>query len=185
MSVADSLTTFVDHYLKSCIDPVTPFDASWRSPCESGQPFSRPGQTEQLIRWRPSLRHGVDDFSGLEAALDIDMHPDIKAYFGSFWSAGLEAEAPDGHVSLILLWNPDDVARLIENLIGHALATRQTGTPFSVFFACTEPDSDLFLSIRNDTGQVLLEQPGRKPLRVVNDSLAEFIDSLTPAPPGF
>jgi SecY interacting protein Syd len=182
MSVADSLATFVDHYLKSSVELITAFDPSWRSPCESGEAFTRVDQTEQLIHWRPVARHGVDDFSGLEAALEMEVHPDIKAYFGGFWSASLEAHAPQGHVSLILLWNPEDADRLVENLIGHALAQRQTRTPFSVFFACTEPQSELFLSVRNDTGQVLLEQTGRPPLRVVSDSLAQFIDCLTPAP---
>ncbi|MDA1073987.1 MAG: SecY-interacting protein Syd, partial [Proteobacteria bacterium] len=184
MSVADSLATFVDHYLKSSVELVTPYDASWRSPCESGDPFNRPDQAGELIHWRPVARHGVDDFRGLEAALDIEVHPDIKAYFGGFWSAGLEACAPEGQVSLILLWNPEDADRLVENLIGHALAQRQAHAPFSVFFACTQPQSELFLSVRNDTGQVILEQPGRTPLRVVSETLAQFIDCLTPAPNG-
>jgi hypothetical protein len=30
---------------------------------------------------------------------------------------------------------------------------------------------------------VLLEAPGRKPLRAVADSLADFLEGLTPAPP--
>jgi len=71
---------------------------------------------------------------------------------------------------------------LVENLIGHAVACQQNRTPFSVFFACTEPESDLFLTINNTTGQVQLEAPGKAPLRVVSDSLQSFMDSLVPAP---
>ena len=95
----------------------------------------------------------------------------------------MEAEAPDGHVSLIMLWNPDDADRLIENLIGHALAKRRAKSPFSVFFACTEPDSELFLTVENGTGHVLLEKPGYKPIREVAEDLSSFLSELTPASP--
>ncbi len=86
-------------------------------------------------------------------------------------------------MSLILLWSPDDADRLIENLIGHALAKRRSRSPFSVFFACTAADSELFLSVDNTSGQVLLEKPGYKPLEVVAPSLGDFLGQLTPASP--
>ena len=60
---------------------------------------------------------------------------------------------------------------------------RHNRTPFSVFFACTEPDSELYLTVNNDTGAVQVEEPGRKPIRTVCESLAEFYDLLVPAPP--
>ncbi|MEZ5561029.1 MAG: SecY-interacting protein Syd, partial [Pseudomonadales bacterium] len=124
-----------------------------------------------------------DPFQGLERALELRIHPDIKAYYGAYWSAGLEAEAPRGHVSLILLWNPEDGERLVENLIGHALAKRQARSPFTVFFACTEADADTFLSIDNDSGAVLLERPGAAPLETIAPDLASFLETLVPAPP--
>jgi len=101
----------------------------------------------------------------------------------------VEATAQEGHVSLILLWNPSDAERLVENLIGHALAKRRVRAPFTVFFACTEPESDLFLSVDNATGEVVLEKPGAKPLRTVAPSLTAFLRGLGPAgiamlPPG-
>jgi SecY interacting protein Syd len=126
----------------------------------------------------------ADDFAGLERALETTIHDDIKAYYGAFWSGGLEATARDGHVSLILLWNPSDAERLVENLIGHALAKRRARSPLTVFFACTEPDSDLFLSVDNATGEVVLEAPGAKPLRTVAPSLTVFLRRLLPAAPG-
>ena len=115
--------------------------------------------------------------------MEITIHPDIKAYYGAFWAAGLEAEAADGHVSLLFLWNPEDVARLNENLIGHALAKQRAKCGMTVFFACTEPDSELFLSIDNDSGAVVLEKPGFRPIRQVADDLASFLTTLIPRPP--
>lgn len=187
MTVSEALAEFIDHTLKAYPDLRAPFDPDWRSPCEIGEPF----ETEQgpVIAWRPLRRHPdtvTEDFAPLERALEVPIHPDIKAYYGAYWAAGLEAEAVDGHVSLLFPWNPEDVERLNENLIGHALSKkvgRRGGRGMSVFFACTEPESELFLSVDNDSGSVLLEKPGHKPIREVAGDLASFLATLVPAPP--
>ncbi|XOV84110.1 MAG: SecY-interacting protein Syd [bacterium] len=182
MTLTDTVALFFEHYQKSHAVLTTQHDPLWPSPCEVGQPYTdTDGQS--IIAWQPVKRHlGGDDFAGLENALEMPIHRDVKIHYGTFWSANLEAEAPSGHVSLLYLWSPADAERLIENLIGHAVACRQNRTPFSVFFACTEPDSDLFLTINNTTGEVQLEAPGKAPLRVVSDSLQTFMNQLVPAP---
>jgi SecY interacting protein Syd len=183
LSVVSALDFFIECSLKAFPRQERWYDPDWPSPCECGAPFSGP-DGEQRILWRPVRRHvPADDLAGLERALEIPIHQDIKDYYGAFWSGSLEATAPQGHVSLILLWNTEDADRLVENLIGHALAKRQARSPFTVFFACTEPDADTFLSIDNDTGRIVLEEPGRPPLRTVADSLETFLDTLVPAPP--
>lgn len=176
-----ALDTFFEHYTKSFEALVTQHDPEWPSPCEVGNPW-RDEDGGRLIHWQPVKRHvSGEDFAGLESALETPIHPDIKTHYGRYWSANLEAEAPDGHVSLLFLWNQEDTDRLVENLIGHAVACRHNRTPFSVFFACTEPNSDLFLTVNNESGAVQLEEPGKGPLRIVSDSLADFIELLVPA----
>lgn len=181
--VASELDAFVERYVQQYPELVDPFDPQWRSPCETGEPFTA-GDDERCVSWRPLRRAFADDFAGLERALETTIHDDIKAYYGRYWSGGLEATAQEGHVSLILLWNPADAERLVENLIGHALAKRRVRAPFTVFFACTEPDSELFLSVDNATGEVVLEAPGSKPIRTVAPSLTVFLRGLVPAAPG-
>ena len=180
--VASVLKGFVARYTDEFPDLYEIHDPQWRSPCEVGEPHAWPDGT-QVVRWRPVARRYAEDFAGLENALETTIHPDIKAYYGAFWSGGLEARASEGHVSLILLWNPADADRLVENLIGHAMAKQRARAPFSVFFACTEANSELFLTVENDSGRVLLERPGRKPLRTVAESLAAFLSELEPASP--
>jgi len=180
-NVKDALVKFVGAYKKANPVLYTPFDSQWRSLCEMGDPIPIEGQ--EMVRWRPVANESADNFSGLENALDMRIHADIKEYYGTFWSAGMEATATDGHVSLLFTWNQQDVDRLIENLIGHSLAKRKSRQPFTVFFACTEPESDLFLSIDNESGAVVLEQPGGKPLRQIATNVADFLNSLTPANP--
>ncbi|MBD3646949.1 MAG: SecY-interacting protein Syd, partial [Pseudomonadales bacterium] len=120
------------------------------------------------------------DFRGLENALEEPVHPDIIAYYSSFWSGTIEAKAREGHVSLIQLWNPEDFDRLIENFIGHLLAKRRIKRPFTAFFATTDPDSEYFLSIDNESGKVLLEEPGKPPVREIEDDIATFLGRLEP-----
>jgi SecY interacting protein Syd len=179
--VTEALEAFIARYLIEYPTLFDPYDPDWRSPCEVAAPTRADGV--DVVAWQPLRRSHADDFAGLERALELTVHPDIKAYYGSFWSGGLEATATEGHVSLILLWNPADADRLIENLLGHALAKRRARAPFTVFFACTEPDSELFLSVDNASGAVLLEKPGARPLRTVAPSLTAFLRGLAPAPP--
>ena len=181
-AVRDALDHFVTRYLAIYPDLFEAFDAEWRSPSEIGPP------SRGRVPWRPLARRQLasdhaNDFAGLENALEMAIHPDIKAYFGSFWSGDLEAEASEGHVSLLFLWSPEDVDRLVENLIGHALQKRRRRQPFNVFFACTEQDSELYLAVNNDTGEVILEAPDKAPLRTVAPDLSTFLAALTPASP--
>ncbi|MEQ8486636.1 MAG: SecY-interacting protein Syd [Pseudomonadales bacterium] len=179
-AVGAALDRFVQRHGQRFPSLHAPFDPEWRSPCELDTVTQPP---PRQVRWRPLRRPvPIDPFAGLARALEMPIHPDAKAFWGRYWSGNLEAEAADGHVSLLQLWNEDDADRLVENLIGHALAKRRARSPFTVFFACTEPDSELFLSIDNDSGQIMLEAPGSKPLRTVAPTLAGFLDALEPAP---
>ena len=155
------------------------FDPAWRSPCEVGEPEEGAGRPA-TITWEPVRRNSfTDDFSGLERAIECPVHPDIKTYFARYWSANVPMQAPDGFVELLFLWNEYDIARLTENLIGHYLACTQNKNQFSVFFACTEPESEYFLTINNATGVIQLELPGQKPIREISANLNEFLSTLT------
>ncbi|NKC00752.1 MAG: hypothetical protein GKR90_19965 [Pseudomonadales bacterium] len=160
--------------------PVTQWDADWPSPCEIGTPFASPGSTEQKIQWQPVARHHADgDFAGLENAIEHEVHPDIKTYFGKYWADNISLQAPDGPCSILFIWSPQDLDRLIENLIGHAFACQVNKTPFSVFFACTEDPDDYYLTVNNDTGVIQLETPAKPPIREIAPNLATFLDSLS------
>lgn len=175
-SVRKALEVFIDRALDLTSDGYFrgDFEPDWRSECEL-----EALEGEQVL-WRPVLQRQPVDFSGLENALELSIHPDIAAYYGSFWSDTLEATTDEGHVSLIQLWNPEDFDRLIENLIGHAMAKQRIKEPFTVFFATTAPDSELFLSIDNQSGKVLLEEPGKAPLREVEKDVTTFLSRLKP-----
>ena len=183
-SIQLALSELIDNALRLTDEGVfyAEYDQEWRSPCELPA-FENKNRTQapELVAWRPVPQTPPVDFSGLENALETTIHPDIVEYFSSFWSSTIEGKSIEGHASLIQLWNQEDFDRLIENFIGHALAKRQLKEPLTLFIATTEADSEYFLSIDNATGAVLLEEPGRPPLRQVEDNLETFLRRLTPA----
>ena len=152
---------------------VQPYDSDWRSPCETHQ------KNAQTF-WQPVLQSEKLDFSGLAKAADAPIHPDIQDYYGLFWSGVLQAKTDEGDVSLIQIWNAEDFTRLLENLVGHLFMKIRAKAPFTVFFANTEEDSELFLSIDNQTGRIFLEEPGKPPIREVATDLPSFLNRLTP-----
>jgi SecY interacting protein Syd len=176
-SVQQALTDFISRALALVPGGVfeTQYDPQWPSACQLDN-----GPDDDISRWRPVPQAPSIDFSGLENALGFTLHEDIRTYYSTFWSGSLEAESDEGHVSLIQLWNPEDFDRLVANLIGHSMAQTRKKQPFTVFFATTDPDSELILSIDNQSGKVLLEEPGKPPIKEVDTNLAAFLERLTP-----
>jgi SecY interacting protein Syd len=68
---------------------------------------------------------------------------------------------------------------LCENILGHALAKRHAKIPLTVFIACTD-EGEFMLSVDNETGEVVLENPGEAPVRVIEASLPKFLQRLQP-----
>ena len=154
--------------------PTQLHDPDWPSPCQIGEP-----DAQGMIRWEPRARDTQADFSGLEHALELELHSDIKTFYGSYWSGNIELSAEEGGLTLIQIWNEDDFDRLAENILGHAMAKQRINAPLTVFIACTD-EGELMLSVENETGRVVLEEPGSPPIREVSPSLAEFLDRLNP-----
>ncbi len=182
-TVTTALDDLVERYLEACHQltgtlPRMEHDPEWPSPCYQGD-----ADSNGMICWQPVRQTTTSDlFEGLACALDTPIHPDLIAYYSHLWSDPIPVSCQEGELSLLFIWNDADYERLRANLIGHALTKRKLRLPLTLFFACTEPDANYFLSLDNDSGEVLLEQPGRKPLRTIAPSLAEFLGTLQPNP---
>ena len=158
--------------------PVTEYDAQWLSSCQQGKPFMSE-QMQHSIHWQPFLRPDnpdKNDLAGLEKALEIRLHPDIRVFFSRYWSDHVDAVFQQGNLSLMFVWNEDDMQRLIENQLGHALNRIRNKQELTFFIACT--DSDYIISITNESGQVVLERPGYGLEKVLAVSLTDFLDEL-------
>ncbi|MEH6813594.1 MAG: SecY-interacting protein [Motiliproteus sp.] len=155
--------------------PSTQYDTDWPSDC-----YQATAEEGITVPWQPikqKLQHPL--FEGLESALETPVHADIKNYYGRYWSDPIPARFRDDELSLLFIWNDKDYERLRANIIGHALNKKKTKQPLTFFFGCTEPD-ELILSLENSSGKILLEKPGRPPLREIAPSMTDFLNQLTP-----
>ena len=159
-----------DGYLRA------PFDETFRSDAEFDV------DEDGFARWRPVPQQPGIDFTGLQHALDLTLHDDVMSYYSLCWAGTVEATSREGELSLIQLWNQKDFERLVANLIGHALTKRRAKKPFTVFFANTDPETELFLSVDNESGTVLLEEPGGRVIKEIDTDLATFLDRISPSP---
>jgi len=159
--------------------PLTLFDKDWPSGCYQGEP-----NNNGLVSWKPvrQSQHTQQMFKRLEEALGYKIHPDIKIWYSQYWSDPLPASCSEGDLSLLFVWNEADCERLRSNLVGHLLNKQKLKHRPTLFFACTEPDGNQFLSIDNETGEVWLEEPGKQPQRKLANSLSDFITDLTAMP---
>jgi SecY interacting protein Syd len=158
--------------------PMQAYDPAWVSPCQVGEP-----DANGMIQWMPKKRPSSADFGGLERALDVSIHPDIKSFYGRYWGDAMELQAEEGGLTLIQIWNDDDFDRLVKNILGHAMAKQRINAPLTVFIATTD-EGEHMLSVDNDSGRVILEEPGSIPTKEISPSLAQFLDRINPVAPG-
>lgn len=180
-AVGEALSAFVARYLaaveaRSGGLPVKQHEPEWPSACPVGVPGP-----DGLVSWQPVLQQPAVDLSGLARAMEVPTHPDLLAYFGSYWSETLPGRFDGDPLDLIQLWNADDAERLIENQLGHAVYRTRARRPLTWFFA-TVDEPDLLLSVHNESGAVLLERSDGEVLRQVEDSLAAFLQQVEPDP---
>mgnify|MGYP000173185010 CR=1 FL=1 len=156
--------------------PSVTFESPWPSPCSANTPEHQ--DKPQKSYWKPIERNELNLFSDLEKALEINFHPDIKTFYGSFWSNGVCVEREDINFSLIQIWNEEDETHLKENLLGHAFAKIKARLPLTFFIGCTYGDEIICLD--QETGKIVLEKPGRLSHKTLSPSLESFLISLNP-----
>ncbi|WP_416305687.1 SecY-interacting protein [Neptunicella sp. SCSIO 80796] len=150
------------------------FDPDWLSPCQQNEP-----DKQGLIEWLPVLQQPPGDFSSVESALGIPIHPDLKLFYTRYWSEVIDARSARGNLQLLQAWNADDFERLQQNLIGHILMKQRLKQPVTLFFAITD-EEDFIISVDNQSGEVMLEQVGCIPQETLAPDLATFINQLQP-----
>jgi SecY interacting protein Syd len=170
----DALIARFEQFWQTNPPPAVALDPDWPSPCLIDS------ADEHTSNWRPVRRGDTVDFSGVEAALNLTLHPTITCFYGRYFSETLTAVYHGERVELVQIWNQDDTPRLLENLIGHLLMQRRLKQVETVFIATTS-DEMAIISVVNNTGEVVLETLGQGITRSLAGSLAEFLDALEPA----
>ena len=71
---------------------------------------------------------------------------------------------------------------LQENMIAHFMMQKRLKKPASMFIASCSDEMQV-ISILNETGQVQLETLGKKQEAILAETLADFLEKLTPVLP--
>jgi len=152
--------------------PKANFEPFWPSPC-----LIEDFDNKDAL-WRPKERKNYQLFDQLESSLEIIFHPDIKQFYGSFWSNGIAVEREDINFNLIQIWNEEDEEHLKENILGHVFAKIKSRLPLSFFIGCTFGDD--VICLEQESGKIVLEKPGRKAHKELSPNMESFLISLTP-----
>lgn len=191
ISASKPLINSLDNFFKRALNiiktqtgelPLIEYHEDWASPCHVGKAFLSEAM-RHVIYWQPQQREDNNDLSGLEDALEIKLHADIKTFFKLYWSEQMDVTflpvkntEEKGNLTLMFVCNEEDMERLIKNQIGHCLNKIRNKQNLTFFIGCT--DSDYIISMENDSGQVVLERPGYPMEKILAGSLKEFIDQL-------
>ncbi len=130
------------------------------------------------VGWWPVARVTEADFSGLQQALEFNLHPDVQAFYGWGYGGGLPVSHARGPLELLMVWHDEDFIRLQHNIIAHILMKRRLKQQETVFIAATD-DDELLISVLNSTGEVFLEKVGCEVKELLAPDLASFLQQLS------
>lgn len=134
---------------------------------------------EDRVLWQPQPFTLPATLEAVERALDIQLQPEITAFYTSQFAGDMTASFEQRPITLLQVWSESDFTRLQENLIGHLVMKRRLKQSPTLFIATTESEQDV-IAVCNLTGEVILEQPGSKNRQVLAADVQIFLNALQP-----
>ncbi|WP_337011964.1 SecY-interacting protein [Pantoea sp. AS142] len=134
---------------------------------------------DQRVVWQPQPFSLPPTLDAVERAIDIQLQPPITDFYTTQFAGDMQASFGENHLTLLQVWSEDDFLRLQENLIGHLVMQRRLKQSPTLFIATTDSEQEI-ISLSNLSGEVILEQPGRKQRVVLAENLEIFLKTLQP-----
>jgi len=134
---------------------------------------------DQRVLWQPQPFSLPPTLDAVERAVDIQLQPPVTDFYTAQFAGDMQATFGENQLTLLQVWSEEDFLRLQENLIGHLVMQRRLRQSPTLFIATTDSEEEI-ISLSNLSGEVILEQPGRKQRAVLAESLEIFLKSLQP-----
>lgn len=187
MSCLPAFDNFLQNYPQAYLDTLSELPRYYShgevSPCVADKASHSEGRlgehsADDAVSWRPVKRDTMADFSNVEHALELNLSPEISAFYGQYFSAPLLFNSPWGMGELLQVWNEDDFTLLQQNIIGHLMMKKKLKQSPTWFIGLLE-EGDKMLTIDNRDGSVWIEIPGELPSEQLAPNLNAFIETLS------
>ncbi|MUK63355.1 SecY-interacting protein [Aliivibrio fischeri] len=177
LSVEQALANFSQRYVEAwkaqhnCL-PINEELVGLASPCIE--------ETRDLeISWQPIVRNEAIRLHNIEQGIELDLHDDFHAFYGTQYSADMTAKFEDMNIELLQVWSDEDLERLQGNMLGHLVMQRRLKLVPTLFVAVTDDEMEV-VSICNQSGEVILDRVGTKNRTVLAANMTEFLNKLEP-----
>jgi hypothetical protein len=175
MSVKGTMTNYFQRLLDYWNEKYNTFPkAPWDEDINPLLYLSEPDE-EEYVFWKPVEKKAVENFSMIEAEIEMPLHHSIKEYFNSYLFLSLEGLYHSKYICFEPVEPGKDVRSYFKNLKNYE---ENQGKEFRyIQIGFISPD-EMAINVDNETGKIYIEDYETGELKLLANSLEELIEEI-------